>query len=138
MASIVNCPCGRRLKARDEDLGKRVRCPSCGTLVLIEEVVALEEVEEKPAEPLRFQALTLDIGTISARYGTLSMSLKINDDGDGEVHPFVIGRDSRRSSELIGFGPDTYEKFLALVEETSSTIRRLQSTGQMSKMLTSR
>src|SRR5690349_12795753 len=33
MPLLVQCPCGQRLNVRDEDRGKRVRCPSCGTVL---------------------------------------------------------------------------------------------------------
>ncbi len=37
MSIIVQCSCGRRLKARDEFAGKRADCPHCGTTLTVPE-----------------------------------------------------------------------------------------------------
>ena len=39
MSIVVQCTCGRRLKARDEFAGKRADCPHCGTELTIPQVV---------------------------------------------------------------------------------------------------
>jgi DNA-directed RNA polymerase subunit RPC12/RpoP len=53
MPILVSCPCGKQLRAKDEMAGKRVKCPGCGSPVVvaavIEEVPELREVE--PSEP---------------------------------------------------------------------------------------
>ena len=40
MSIIVQCTCGRQLKARDEFAGKRADCPHCGTVLTVPEVVS--------------------------------------------------------------------------------------------------
>lgn len=136
MSISVHCECGQRLKARDQDRGKRAKCPSCGAALTIEDEVVLEAVEEHPEVPPRYQAVTLDIGRLAARNGAISMSIRIDDCGNGEVMLFVVDDDSRRSVGLICFGPDKYESFLKLIEQTNATIKRLQASKQMGKMLT--
>lgn len=134
----IVCECGRRFKARDEDVGKRAKCPACGAILSIEDLATLQECNAENPAPPGFRAMTLELGSINARFGSLSLSLRISEDGDGEVHLFVTDRNSRRNGVLIGFGPDTYDRFLAMIDEMSSTIRQLQSSGQMNKMLTVR
>ena len=43
MAIQVICSCGKSLTARDEHAGKRAKCPSCGSVITIEEAAVLEE-----------------------------------------------------------------------------------------------
>jgi hypothetical protein len=35
MSLLIECTCGRRLKARDEHIGRKVRCPACGAAVAV-------------------------------------------------------------------------------------------------------
>lgn len=35
MPLIVPCPCGKRLRAREDLAGKRVRCPACVAIVQV-------------------------------------------------------------------------------------------------------
>ena len=55
MPILVSCPCGKQLRAKDEMAGKRVKCPGCGSAVVVaavvEDVPELREVEPatKPA-----------------------------------------------------------------------------------------
>src|SRR5436190_22718098 len=65
MTLIVACPkCGRKLRVKDENLGKKVRCPDCKetfdalaegggdddvVVAALDEAAAEEEVPEKPA-----------------------------------------------------------------------------------------
>src|SRR5437899_2926715 len=41
------CQCGRMLQAREDDVGKKARCPSCGVL----RTVPSEEAALRPAPP---------------------------------------------------------------------------------------
>jgi hypothetical protein len=45
----VRCKCGKRLRARDEIAGRRVKCPACGAAVR----VPAAEAESAPAAPAR-------------------------------------------------------------------------------------
>ncbi len=49
MAIVVQCQCGKGLRVRDESAGKRVRCPSCGEVML----VPGEQVAPRAAAPSR-------------------------------------------------------------------------------------
>jgi hypothetical protein len=40
MAFTVTCPCGKKLAARPEHVGKRAKCPACGKMLLIASVGA--------------------------------------------------------------------------------------------------
>ena len=42
MPIVFHCPCGRRLRVRDENAGRRIRCPDCGEALRVPE--AEEEV----------------------------------------------------------------------------------------------
>ncbi|MFO0877631.1 MAG: DUF1559 domain-containing protein [Gemmataceae bacterium] len=48
------CPCGRQLQARDEDVGKKAKCPACGQIMPIpsqtEAAKSRPTAEEEPAE----------------------------------------------------------------------------------------
>src|SRR5437588_3611300 len=35
MSIVVSCDCGKRLRARDEDAGKRAKCPGCGKTLVV-------------------------------------------------------------------------------------------------------
>lgn len=49
MPIVLECVCGKRLKARDEDVGKKVKCPGCGAILVVE--AAPVHLEPVPAEP---------------------------------------------------------------------------------------
>jgi predicted RNA-binding Zn-ribbon protein involved in translation (DUF1610 family) len=52
MAVSFYCSCGKRLRGRDDNAGKRVRCPRCGSVAIIpssESGSAVEEETDKPA-----------------------------------------------------------------------------------------
>src|SRR5262245_49995602 len=54
MPIVVQCACGRVLKARDEFAGSRAECPTCGSLVHIptsSDEAAFTEVERGQAAP---------------------------------------------------------------------------------------
>ncbi len=38
MAIVIHCPCGKTLSTRDENAGKRARCPACGAILPIPEL----------------------------------------------------------------------------------------------------
>jgi hypothetical protein len=44
MSIAVNCPCGKKIKVKDEFSGKHVRCPDCGESLLIPNVEPGDEV----------------------------------------------------------------------------------------------
>jgi hypothetical protein len=52
MTLSVHCPCGRKLKLKDELAGKRVRCPSCKQILAVPELESLEDVPFATAEVL--------------------------------------------------------------------------------------
>lgn len=132
MGIMLVCGCGKRLKARDEDIGKKAKCPGCGTIMVIEAVVLLEEEERIVPS---FQAITLDIGNIRLSGSYIAMSLKIEENGDAAVRMYVSDMNSRRNGELVQFRPNEFPEYLALIEKVCSTIRSLQQTGKMSKMI---
>ena len=58
MAIEFGCPCGKSLKARDEQAGMRVRCPACGEEVVVPgaapqvlEAIQADEERPRPARP---------------------------------------------------------------------------------------
>ncbi len=55
--AIVSCPCGARLRAKDELIGKRVKCPKCGTRFTVSapttEPEIIEETEDQLIPPER-------------------------------------------------------------------------------------
>ncbi|GAC1473295.1 MAG: hypothetical protein NVSMB9_21680 [Isosphaeraceae bacterium] len=133
MSITVECGCGKNLKARNEDAGKRAKCPGCGAFVVIEDVVVLEEVAAPPLP--RYQAITLEIGNMRSSGAYVSMSLKIEDNGDAAVLMYVNSDNSRRQGELIRFRPNEFPDYLALVEKVCSTVRNLQDSGRMCRMI---
>ena len=133
MSISVLCSCGKVLKARDEDAGKRAKCPACGSIIVIEAVVRLD-VADEPRVP-HFQAITFDLGTLSSSGAYLNMSLKIEDNGDAAVMLYVNGAGSRRQGEIIRFRPNEFSNFLVLIEKVRDTILNLQRSGKMSKMI---
>ena len=44
----VKCECGRSMKVKDELAGKRGKCPSCGTMLLIPVLDVQPVIEEEP------------------------------------------------------------------------------------------
>jgi len=132
MGITLVCSCGKRLKARDEDAGKKAKCPGCGTVMVIEAVVILDEDERIVPN---FEAITLDIGNMRSSGSYLSLSLKIEQNGDSTVRMYVSDMNSRRQGEFIQFRPNEFPEYLALIEKMCSTIRSLQRTGKMSKMI---
>jgi RsiW-degrading membrane proteinase PrsW (M82 family) len=48
MSIEVKCSCGRQLRARDEQAGKRCKCPGCGTLLTVPEAFDVELIDEMP------------------------------------------------------------------------------------------
>jgi hypothetical protein len=46
MAIQIDCPCGKKLQARDDLLGKRVKCPGCGSVLTVERI--LDAIPEPP------------------------------------------------------------------------------------------
>ena len=133
MSITVECACGKRLKARNEDAGKKAKCPGCGAVVVIEEALVLEEVA--PSAPIGYQAITLDIGHVQSGGCYVSMNLKIEENGDGSVMMFVSDTKSRRSGEMVRFRPSEFSQYLALIEKVRACIRDLQSSGRMSRMI---
>src|SRR5262245_15917071 len=49
MSILLSCTCGQKMKVREEDTGKRVRCPGCGEVVLAR--VPSKFPTDGPAEP---------------------------------------------------------------------------------------
>jgi hypothetical protein len=47
MPVSVTCPCGKRLRVPDENVGKRIKCPSCGATQLVK----AEPPSDAPAAP---------------------------------------------------------------------------------------
>jgi hypothetical protein len=47
MPLLVTCSCGRKLRVRDDLIGRKVKCPSCGGVVQVE--AGATEAEEAPA-----------------------------------------------------------------------------------------
>jgi hypothetical protein len=54
MAIQVDCACGKKLQARDELLGKRVKCPGCGGIVTVESILDAIPVESEVDERVAF------------------------------------------------------------------------------------
>lgn len=133
MSITVHCACGKSLKARGEDAGKRAKCPHCGAVVIIEEIQVLEEADE-PDLP-RYQSVTLKVGSVSTRNGYLLISLQVDEEGRGEVQVYATEKNSRRQGVLISFGPGEYADLLALMDKVTQTITHLQKSGQMRKMI---
>src|SRR5437763_6485234 len=53
MSIIVSCDCGKRLRARDEDAGKRAKCPGCGKALVVgqKDEEGLYDLSEPPPQP---------------------------------------------------------------------------------------
>ena len=57
MAIQFACSCGRKLQAADEHVGRRVKCPACGTETTVPgDETAVQPVEAVPARPAPVQA----------------------------------------------------------------------------------
>lgn len=56
MPITFDCPCGKSLRANDENAGRRVKCPACGAVVIVpkppveEEEPQFEVVEDEPED----------------------------------------------------------------------------------------
>ena len=54
MPILVSCPCGKQLRAKDEWAGKRIKCPGCGSAVVVtadtDDVPVLTE-DDPPSRP---------------------------------------------------------------------------------------
>jgi hypothetical protein len=48
----VKCVCGRSLKAKEELVGRKVRCPACGAVQIVPQQEAAPDVEEDAAKLL--------------------------------------------------------------------------------------
>lgn len=47
MAIPFKCPsCGRKMRARDEQAGKKARCPSCQSVIIVPDILEVEAAEE--------------------------------------------------------------------------------------------
>ncbi len=58
MPITLPCPCGRKLQAKDEWLGKKIRCPACGVSLAVVDLPSLQAVETLP-EALAEQTATV-------------------------------------------------------------------------------
>src|SRR5262245_36015720 len=51
MPVSVTCPCGKRLRVPDDNVGKRVKCPSCGATQIVQAAVS-EAPSVAPVQPV--------------------------------------------------------------------------------------
>jgi len=47
MSIVVNCECGKQLRARDEMAGRRGKCPGCARVLLIQAPTPAEPAEDE-------------------------------------------------------------------------------------------
>ena len=90
MAIRFACRCGKKLKAPDEKIGKRVLCPACGNPVTVpsQDTVAVEEISNSAAD-LAGDLLRRSAETKKAR-------------GDVEDEGELLGFDVLESIKVIG------------------------------------
>ena len=58
MPILLPCSCGKKLRVKDELIGRKFRCPSCGAVLPVAPV-AKEEKEEAAAAPLTWEEIGL-------------------------------------------------------------------------------
>ena len=126
MSITVECRCGKKLKARDEDAGKKAKCPGCGSLVVIEELPVLVEVER----PLPIGAVTLDIGSLNSPGGFFACRLRISEFGEAKVTAYSSDEDNP-DGVVILMNLHEFGEFLDIILNAAETIERLRASGQI-------
>lgn len=122
----IDCPCGRQFMTAAEDIGQRIRCPKCQQLV-----VAVEAPGTRKPEPIDYQALTLDVGTVSGVDGVVALSLRVLADGRGFVLLYANDDNRRHEERLVPLSRRDYRLLKELIVKMDATIARLESRGDM-------
>jgi len=126
MSITSECSCGHRFRAHEADVGKKTTCSRCRSVIVVAPVDPATE-----AEPIGFQALTLEIGSVSGPDGTIELSLRILADGRGFVMIYAREAGTRRPGELVAVNCDRWDKVKALIARTDETINKLRKRGDM-------
>lgn len=129
MSITVECPCGKKLKARDEDSGKKAKCPACGAVVAIEELPVLVEAEAE--QPVAFDAVSFSIGLLSFKNGHIAFSVHVMPSNEGMVNLWMSDSDNVDSGVFMNLGE--FDEFLGAVEKTKQAVERLKDSGRIKK-----
>jgi hypothetical protein len=131
MAIQVLCSCGKTLSARDEHVGKRAKCPNCGSIITIEEPAVLEEAQ--PSH-VNFKAITLNVGHLSPADGYVSFSISVTEEGKGSVLLYTCESNTRRKGELVRLSLREFADLTSLIQSVSQGIAQLQASREMLKL----
>jgi hypothetical protein len=131
LAIDVLCSCGKTFTARDEHAGRRAKCPSCGSIITIEEPAVLDEAEPSP---VNFKAITLNVGNLSNQSGYISFSINVTREGKGSVLLYACESDTRRKGEMIRLTVGELAELTNLLRNVSQAITQLQASRQMLKV----
>jgi hypothetical protein len=127
MAISLTCSCGKRLNAKDEHAGKRVKCPACGAVLTVE---SLPMLEEAPPIPARYDAVTLEVGHVRNIMGYIHIAVRVAENGDGRVL-VILCEDGKRNGHAVSFDVSEYREVDELFRKTAETVLDLQKSGRM-------
>ncbi len=99
MPILVNCHCGRTLRARDEQAGKRCKCPGCGTLLTVP--VPAAPVIPEPVIPAVASAAPIPAEPVELDYAGTAVPKKADPLVLGAARPLpVIARPTQDVARL--------------------------------------
>jgi len=119
------------MTAREEHVGKRAKCPHCGSIITIEEEVILQEAGPSDTH---FKAITLEMGHLHSPSGYISISIKVTDEGKGFVLLYACESNTRRKGELLSLTLEEFRNLNDLLQKVAQTITQLQASKQMLKL----
>ena len=125
MPSIA-CRCGTRVR-RPTDLAiTRGRCPSCGLVIVFDDIPTLEP-DEAEIQP---RSVTLDVGSVRTSGGDF-LSFSVHVDNVGGVSVLINACEGRRRNlHTLMLTRRDYGSLVELLRKVDATIDRADSAGR--------
>lgn len=119
------------MTAREEHVGKRARCPHCGSIITIEEEAILEEASPSDTH---FRVITLEMGHVHSPSGYVSLSIRVTEEGRGFVLLYAWESNTRRKGEMLRLTLEEFRNLNDLIQKFGQTVVQLQASKQMLKL----